>query len=98
MARMVDALTETRRPRDAKPQSVEAAAAPETGLNSPSSEDETDVPFIEVGAPIPKQGNLKPQRDQAPIPTILPLTRSGAEREATSTRKSDLEPFPIFQI
>jgi hypothetical protein len=102
MARIIDALrpAETRR----TPVSQEPAAAlkadslaPAANPVAPIDDDDSDVPFIEVGAPKIKLGNLKTTRGPAPIPTILPLNRASAERQDLAP-PGEIEDYPLFRI
>ena len=101
MARLVDALhpPETRRTREPIEKPAAPVTAPLANPTTPADDEDSEVPFIEVGAPTMKHGNLKPARDSAPVATILPLTRpTPAERESQPARPAPAEAFPLYRI
>jgi len=72
MARILDASS-PRGPRPPKGRSEPPAVSPIADASSP--EDDSDVPFIEVGGPVVARSGLKQAPNRSPIPAILPMPR-----------------------
>jgi Mrp family chromosome partitioning ATPase len=91
MARILDALhrSENRGSREInEPKPIRN----ETPIN-PDVDEESDIPFIEVGGPSPKMQLKTGRGNPAPIPTIIPLPRPAVEEP-----RSEKESLPLFHI
>jgi Mrp family chromosome partitioning ATPase len=91
MARILDVLHPPDAKRDAEP--VKALRA-EPEPREDAFGDDNGVPFIEVGGPTIKS-QLKPSRNLAPSPTIIPLPRTVLEQPPRVAASDELALFRI---